>query len=70
MSRSQNLDRMTRYQWFESGSLQRRVRCELGRAWTQQAALRFDPRLSARSRPPRWRPRRGPNLFNIHSGAR
>ena len=49
MSRSQNLDRMTRYQWFESGSLQRRVRCELGRAWTQQAALRFDPRLSARS---------------------
>ena len=28
MSRSRNLDRMTRYQWFESGFLQRRVRCE------------------------------------------
>ena len=25
MSRSRNLDRMTRYQWFESGFLQRRV---------------------------------------------
>jgi len=25
MSRSRNLDRMTRYQWFESGFLQRRL---------------------------------------------
>jgi hypothetical protein len=28
MRRSRNLDRITRYQWFESTSLQRRVRCE------------------------------------------
>jgi len=30
MSRSRNLDRMMRYQWFESGFLQRRVHCEPG----------------------------------------
>src|SRR5215469_16412536 len=28
MTPSRNLDRITRYQWFESTSLQRRVRCK------------------------------------------
>ena len=33
MGRPRNLDRVTRYQWFESGFLQRRVVQTIGSAW-------------------------------------
>jgi hypothetical protein len=40
MSRSRILDRMTRYQWFESGFLQRRVGCELASDLSRSSSLK------------------------------
>ena len=45
MSRSRNLDRMTRYQWFESGFLQGRV-CELSVPGQREIAVASSGRVA------------------------
>ena len=53
MSRSRNLDRMTRYQWFESGFLQRGVMQTIGSALGDELSV-ADPCAERReSAPPR-----------------